>query len=88
MSTSAVGQMTEMYENEVKRLNRRIAQLEAELAAAKGDAERLTFLIDYSNEGNGWLDDGLWDAGSEFYEQSEEPQQYIRLAIDAMRGPR
>lgn len=35
MTTRAVGQMTEMYENEVKRLNQRIAQLEAELAAAK-----------------------------------------------------
>jgi len=41
VNTRAVGQMTEMYENEVKRRNRRIAQLEAELAAAKGDAERL-----------------------------------------------
>lgn len=87
MSTSAVGQMTEMYENEVRRLNQRIAQLEAELAAAKGDAERLTYIIDESLNGEDWFNDGVWDRASDFYDDDQNPQRAVRAAIDAMRGP-
>jgi hypothetical protein len=87
MSTRAVGQMTEMYENDVKRLNQRVAQLEAELAAEKGDSERLTRIIDQSLNGEDWFNDGVWDRASDFYEDDENPQQAIRAAIDAMRGP-
>ena len=50
MNTRAVGQMTEMYENDVKRLNQRVAQLEAELAAAKGDAERYRLVVKNKQE--------------------------------------
>jgi hypothetical protein len=68
-------------------LSTRVTQLEAELAAAKEDSERLTRIIDESLNGKGWLDDGVWDRASDFYEDDENPQLAVRAAIDEARGP-
>jgi hypothetical protein len=57
--------------------------LAVEMAGLRADAERLTWLINESNAGGGWLDDGVWDRASNFYDEDEDPQQGVRAAIDA-----
>jgi hypothetical protein len=56
-------------------------------AGLVADSERLTYIIDESLNGDDWFDDGVWDRASHFYKDDETPQQAIRAAIDAMRGP-
>ena len=54
------------------------------LAEAEEDSERLTWVIEQSNAGNGWLDDGVWDSAP-YIEDCDDVQIIIRAAIDAAR---
>lgn len=51
-----------------------------ELAALRKDKARLDWLINQSNEGNGWLDDAVWD---EVPVMAGDPLLAIRGVIDA-----
>lgn len=63
----------------------RIAELEAELAEARKDGERLSWMIDVSNSGMGWIEDAVWDSAPDI-EGCHDVQVLIRAAIDAARG--
>ena len=66
-------------------LTQRIEELEKELAEAREDAARLTYIIHESNEGNGWLEDGVWDEAPHM-EECTDGQLSIRAHIDAARA--
>jgi len=55
-------------------------------AGLVADAERLTYIIDESLNGEDWFKDGVWDRASDFYSDDENPQRAIRAAIDAARS--
>ena len=63
----------------------------AELAEAREDAARLTYMIDQSNQGNGWLQDHVWDEAARLCpldtKEAENVQKWGRAAIDAARKP-
>ena len=77
----------------------RIAALEAELEAkhqqyvgaviqlaeARKDGERLSWMVDVSNSGMGWIEDAVWDSAPDI-EGCHDVQVLIRAAIDAARG--
>lgn len=57
-----------------------------QLEADWEDTERLDYIIEASNAGEGWLDDGVWDATTDYYDEcDEDPKRTIRAAIDAAR---
>jgi hypothetical protein len=58
----------------------RAEELGRELQEARRDTERLDWLIDQSNQGNGWLDDSVWDAIPAYADS--DPKDAIRAAID------
>lgn len=79
--------MAEAYRKKWERGNARIAQLEAELAEARKDSERLAWLISASNEGaSDYLSDALWDDASKFFFEEIPIADCVRAAIDAARG--
>lgn len=61
------------------------AALEAELAEARKDGERLSWMIEVSNAGMGWIEDAVWDSAPDI-EGCHDVQVLIRAAIDAARG--
>ena len=48
------------------------------------DSKRLEWVIEQSNDGNGWLDDGVWDSAP-YIEDCDDVQIIIRAAIDVAR---
>lgn len=55
------------------------------VAEARKDSERLTYIIDRSNNGEGWLCDSVWDEAP-YIDECTNGQLSIRAAIDAARG--
>jgi len=52
---------------------------------ARKDGERLSWMIDVSNSGMGWIEDAVWDSAPDI-EGCHDVQVLIRAAIDAARG--
>jgi len=64
----------------------RVKALEQELAEARKDSERLTYMIEQSNIGNGWLQDHVWDKAAKLcpmnWEEADDIQKWVRASID------
>jgi DNA repair exonuclease SbcCD ATPase subunit len=65
-------------------------ELEAELAAARADAERLDCIVAWSNDGDGWLEDHVWDEMNDIFSEDEGigPYEAFRALIDRERAKR
>ena len=65
----------------------RVKELEQELAEARKDSERLTYMIEQANIGNGWLQDHVFEAAAMLcpldYDEADDVQKWARAAINA-----
>ena len=63
--------------------------LQEKLAEAREDSARLTYMIDQSNQGNGWIQDYVWDDAARLCpldaKEADDVQKWVRAAIDAAR---
>jgi len=87
--TTADQSFQECYEL-VQHYKRTVAAIEAELAAAKRDAARMTYIIERSNLGDRWLTDDVWDQAAALCpvdkDEAEDIQKWVRAVIDAAMG--
>ncbi len=71
------------YQQEVEHLRQKLAE-------AQEDTARLSYIIEESNKGNGWLGDDFWDRVAELcpvdWDEANDTQKWGRAAIDQARG--
>lgn len=74
------------YRAKMEEFESKWAETEEQLAEARRDSDRLTHIIEQSNNGRGWLEDDVWDKAADLWyrkEDSGDVQKWVRAVIDA-----